>query len=84
MITIKKEKTEKEALTLFSVEIVLTPDSEDRMHMETIIRGHRAVVQAFLKAIDVDPKEYLSILKSAADAMFKDFMQQVVNFRTKA
>ena len=30
MITIKKEKTEKEALTLFSVEIALAQNAEDK------------------------------------------------------
>lgn len=79
MITIEKEKKTAEEIKLFSIEVVLTPDAEDSMHMETNIRGHRAEVQAFLETMDADPEEYLSILKSAARAMLKDFMQHVVN-----
>ena len=77
MITIKKEKTEKEALTLFSVEIVLTPDSEDQM--EANIQGHKSEMKAFLETLDVNPEEYRSISKHAANAMLRDFVQQVVN-----
>ena len=79
MITIEKEKPQREAIKLFSVEVVLTPDAEDSMHMETNIRGHRAEVQAFLETMDADPEGYQSILKSAARAMLRDFIQQVVN-----
>lgn len=79
MITIEKEKKTAEEIKLFSIEVVLTPDAEDSMHMETNIRGHRAEVQAFLETMDADPEEYQSILKSAARAMLKDFMQHVVN-----
>ena len=79
MITIEKEKKTAEEIKLFSIEVVLTPDAEDSMHMETNIRGHRAEVQAFLETMDADPEEYRSILKSAARAMHKDFMQHVVN-----
>ena len=79
MITIEKEKPAKRELKLFSVEVALTPDAEGSMHMETNIRGHRAEVQAFLETMDADPEEYRSILKSAARAMLKDFMQHVVN-----
>lgn len=49
------------------------------MHMETNIRGHRAEVQAFLETMDADPEEYRSISKHAANAMLRDFVQQVVN-----
>lgn len=83
MITIEKEKPQREAIKLFSVEVVLTPDTDDHMHMETSIKGHRAEVQAFLETMDVDPEEYQSILKSAARAMLKDFIQQVVNSSEK-
>lgn len=79
MITIKKEKPAKRELKLFSVEIVLTPDSEDRMQMEANIQGHKAEMKAFLEAMDVNPEEYRSISKHAANAMLRDFVQQVVN-----
>lgn len=79
MITIEKEKPAKRELKLFSIEVVLTPDTEDSMHMETNIRGHRAEVQAFLETMDADPEGYQPILKSAARAMLRDFIQQVVN-----
>ena len=75
---IKKEKPAEE-IKLFSIEVVLTPDTEDGMQMETNIRGHRAEVQAFLETMDVDPEERESILKHSAKAMLKDFIQQVVN-----
>lgn len=76
---IEKEKPQREEIKLFSIEVVLTPDAEDSMQMETNIKGHKAEVQAFLELMDVNPEEYRSILKSAARAMLKDFMQQVVN-----
>lgn len=79
MITIEKEKPAKKALKLFSVEIVLTPDSEDHMQMEANIKGHKAEMKAFLETLDVNPEEYRSITKHAANAMLKDFVQQVVN-----
>ena len=75
MITIKKEKPAKEALTLFSVEIVLTPDSEDHMQMEANIQGHKSEMKAFLETLDVNPEEYRSISKHAANAMLRDFVQ---------
>lgn len=79
MIIIKKEKTEKEALKLFSVEIVLTPDSEDHMQMEANIQGHKSEVKAFLETLDVNPEEYRSIIRHSAEALLQDFVQQVVN-----
>lgn len=79
MITIEKEKTAKRELKLFSVEIVLTPGAKDQVQMEAKIKGHRAEMMAFLEAMDVDPKELGSILKHAAKAMLRDFVQQVVN-----
>lgn len=79
MITIEKEKTAKRELKLFSVEIVLIPDTKDHMHLETHIKGHRAEMMAFHEAMDVNPKECESILKHAAKAMLRDFVQQVVN-----
>lgn len=79
MITIEKEKPAKRELKLFSVEVALTPDVEDNMHLETHIKGHRAEMMAFLETMDVDPNELGSILKHAAKAMLRDFVQQVVN-----
>lgn len=79
MIIIKKEKTEKEALKLFSVEVALTPDVEDNAQLETHIEGSRPEMMAFLKTMDVDSKELESILKHAVKAMLRDFVQQVVN-----
>lgn len=79
MIKIEKEKPAKEELKLFSVEIALTPDSEDHMQMEANIQGHKSKVKAFLEAMDVNPEEYKSITRHAANAMLRDFVQQVVN-----
>lgn len=79
MIIIEKEKPAKRELKLFSVEVTLTPDVEDNAQLETHIEGSRPEMMAFLKTMDADPEEYRSILRSAAQAMLKDFMQQVVN-----
>lgn len=79
MINIKKEKPAKRELKLFSVEVTLTPDSEDHMQMEANIKGHKAEMKAFLETLDVNPEEYRSITKHAANATLKDFVQQVVN-----
>lgn len=79
MITIEKEKPAKRELKLFSVEVALTPDVEDNMHLETHIKGHRAEMMAFHEAMDVNPEECEAILKHAAKAMLRDFVQQVVN-----
>ena len=79
MIKIEKEKPAKEELKLFSVEIVLTPDSEDHMQMEANIQGHKSEMKAFLEAMDVNPEEYRSIIRHAANSMLQDFVQQVVN-----
>ena len=79
MIKIEKEKPAKEALTLFSVEIVLLPNAEDHMQMEANIQGHKSEVKAFLEAMDVNPEEYRSIIRHAANAMLQDLVQQVVN-----
>lgn len=79
MITIKKEKSAKEELKLFSVEIVLTPDTEDHMQMESRIQGHKSEMKAFLETLDVNPEEYRNITTHAAKAMLRDFVQQVVN-----
>lgn len=79
MIKIEKEKPAKEELKLFSVEIVLTPDTKDHMQMESRIQGHKSEMKAFLETMDVDPKELGSILKHAAKAMLRDFVQQFVN-----
>lgn len=79
MITIEKEKPAKRELKLFSVEVTLTPDVEDNAQLETHIEGSRPEMMAFLETMDVDPKEYRSILKSAARAMLRDFIQHVVN-----
>lgn len=79
MITIEKEKPAKRELKLFSVEVALAPDVEDKMHLETHIEGSRPDMMAFLETMDVNSKELESILKHAAKAMIKDFVQQVVN-----
>lgn len=79
MITIKKEKPAKRELKLFSVEVVLTPDVKDHMQMEANIQGHKSEMKAFLETLDVNPEEYRSISKHAANAMLRDFVQQVVN-----
>lgn len=79
MITIEKEKPAKEELKLFSVEIVLTPDTEDHMQMESRIQGRKSEMKAFLETLDVNPEEYRNITTHAAMAMLRDFIQQVVN-----
>lgn len=79
MITIEKEKPAKQKLKLFSVEVALAPDVEDKMHLETHIKGNRPEMMAFLEAMDVSPEELGSILKHAAKAMTRDFVQQFVN-----
>lgn len=66
-------------LKLFSVEVVLTPDTEDRMQMESRIQGHKSEMKAFLETLDVNPEEYRNITTHAAKAMLRDFVQQVVN-----
>lgn len=79
MITIKKEKSAKEALELFTVTVVLKSDVGDSVQMGTKIQGHVAEIEAFLEATGVNPEEYKLILKHAADVTLQDFMQQVVN-----
>lgn len=79
MITIKKEKPAKRELKLFSVEVTLTPDVEDNAQLETHIEGNRPEMMAFLEAVDVNPEECRSITRHAANAMLRDFIQQVVN-----
>lgn len=79
MIIIEKEKPAKEALTLFSVEVILTPDAEDHIQIEANIKGHRTEMKAFLDCMDVNPEEYKEIVKHAAQATIKDFVQQVIN-----
>lgn len=79
MITIEKEKPAKRELKLFSVEVTLTPDVEDNTQLETHIKGSRPEMMAFLETMDVSPEELGSILKHAAKAMLRDFVQQVVN-----
>lgn len=79
MIKIEKEKPAKRELKLFSVEVALTPDVEDHMQMEANIQGHKSEMKALLETLDVNPEEYRSISKHAADAMLRDFVQQVVN-----
>lgn len=79
MTTIKKEKPAKRELKLFSVEAALAPDVENNMRLEALIEGSRPEMMAFLETMDVVPKELGSILKHAANAMLRDFVQQVVN-----
>lgn len=71
----KKKKPAKRELKLFSVEVTLTPDVEDNAQLEAHIEGSRPEMMAFLKTMDVDPKELGSILSHAAKAMMKDFVQ---------
>ncbi len=75
----KKKNPQKRELKLFSVEVALAPDVEDKMHLETHIKGSRPEMMAFLETMDVSPEELGSILKHAAKAMLRDFVQQVVN-----
>ena len=75
---IEKEKPAEE-IKLFSIEVVLTPDAEDHVQMEANIKGHRAETKAFLDGMGVNPEEYKAIIKHAAQATIKDFVQQVVN-----
>lgn len=79
MITIEKQKPAKEALELFTVTVVLKSDVGDSVQMGTKIQGHVAEIEAFLETMDVSPEELGSILKHAAKAMLRDFVQQVVN-----
>lgn len=79
MIIIEKEKPAKRELKLFSVEVALTPDTEDNMHLESHIKGSRPEMMALLETMDVKPEERETILKHAAKAMLRDFVQQVVN-----
>lgn len=79
MITIEKEKPAKRELKLFSVEVTLMPDTEDNMQLESHIKGSRAEITAFLETMDIKPEERETILKHAARAMLRDFVQQVVN-----
>lgn len=79
MITIKKEKPAKRELKLFSVEIAIAPNAEDSMQMEANIQVQKSEVKAFLEAMDVNPEEYRSIIRHAANAMLQDFVQHVVN-----
>lgn len=79
MITIKKEKPAKEALELFTVTVVLKSDVGDSVQLGTKIQGHKSEVKAFLEAMDVNPEEYRSIIRHAANAMLQDFVQHVVN-----
>lgn len=84
MIKIEKEKPAKRELKLFSVEVAITPDVEDNMQLETHIEGSRPEMMAFLEIMDVNSKELESILKHAAKAMMKDFVQQIVNLSESA
>lgn len=44
-----------------------------------VVKGSRPEMMAFLETMDVSPEELGSILKHAAKAMLRDFVQQVVN-----
>ena len=79
MIVIEKEKPAKRELKLFSVEVAVTSDTEDNMQLESHIKGSRAEIMAFLETMDIKPEERETILKHAARAMLRDFVQQVVN-----
>lgn len=79
MITIKKEKSAKEAVELFTVTVVLKSDVEDSVQMESRIQGHKSEMKAFLETLDANPEEYRNIMTHAAKAMLRDFVQQFVN-----
>lgn len=79
MINIKKEKPAKRELKLFSVEVALAPNAEDSLQMKANIQGHKSKVKAFLETMDVNPEEYISIIRHAVNAMLQDLVQQAVN-----
>lgn len=79
MITIEKEKTAEEALTLFSVTVKLTQGDESGIHVSANVKGHRAEMMAFLDTLDISPEKYRNITAHAAMVMLRDFIQQVVN-----
>lgn len=79
MITIEKEKPAKEALTLFSVTVKLTPGDESGIHVSANVKGHRAEMMAFLDTLDISPEKYRDIMTHAAKATVRDLVQQVVN-----
>lgn len=79
MITIEKEKTAEEALTLFSVTVKLTQGDESGIHVSANVKGHRAEMMAFLDTLDISPEKYRDIMIHAAKATVKDLIQQVVN-----
>ena len=79
MIVIKKGKGAREVLKLFSVELGITPDTENHFQLCNNIKGHKTEITALLEGLGVDPGEYKAILKHAADALLADFIQQIVN-----
>lgn len=79
MIKIEKEKPAKEALTLFSVEIVLTPSAEGGVQANANVKGHKAEMMALLIEMGINPGEYRSIMRNAAKATVRELAQQVVN-----
>lgn len=79
MITIEKEKPAKRELKLFSVEVALTQDVEDGLHLSTNVGEYKEVMKALLKVSGVNPEECKNITTHAAKALVRDFMQQIVN-----
>ena len=76
---IEKETEEGKELTLFSVTVNLTPETQGGIHVNTNVKGHRAEMMAFLEALDVNPVKYRDIMTHAAKATVQDFVQQIVN-----
>ena len=79
MITIEKEKPAKRELKLFSVEVALTPGAKGSVQANANVKGHKAEMMAFLIEMGVNPGDYKSIMRNAAKATLRDFVQQVVN-----
>lgn len=59
MITIEKEKPAKRELKLFSVEVALAPDVEDKMHLETHIS-------------EITKEEYRGLMQTIFEQIFND------------
>lgn len=79
MIKIEKEKPAKRELKLFSVEIVLTPSAEGGVQANANVKGHKAEMMALLIEMGINPGEYRSIMRNAAKATVREFVQQLVS-----
>ena len=76
---IEKETEERDALTLFSITIELTPGAESGIRVNTNVKGHKAEMMAFLETLDVNPMAYRGIMTHVAKATVQDFVQQTIN-----